>query len=77
MTDTIDNLKVRVRCPDCRTTFRERIQRVVHVDRVTCPCCHNEMRFHGIGHMHAHDDPARYVHHVEERTCHPHFSRDG
>jgi hypothetical protein len=31
--------------------------------------------FHGIGHHHDHRDIARYIHHVEERTCHPHFSR--
>ena len=75
MHDPVDDLKVRVRCPECRVTFHERIRRVVHGDRVICPGCHNEMRFHGIGHHHDHEDIARYVHHVEERTCHPHFSR--
>ena len=26
----IGNLKVRVRCPECRTTFDERLNRVIH-----------------------------------------------
>lgn len=73
MHDPVDDIKVRVRCPECRTTFRERIQRVVHGDRVHCPCCSNDMRFTGIGHHHAHENVAAYVHHVEARTCHPHF----
>lgn len=76
MHDPVDDLKARVRCPECRTTFRERIQRIVHGDRVRCPSCGNEMRFHGIGHHHAQEDIARYVHHVEERTCHPHYQHD-
>jgi hypothetical protein len=29
--------------------------------------------FHRIGHHHDHRDIARYIHHLEERTCHPHF----
>jgi len=41
---------------------------------VTCPTCHDEMHFHGIGHIHYHDSAEAYVHHVEEHTCHPHFS---
>ena len=68
------NIKVRVRCPDCRRTFHERLQRVVRGDRVVCPGCHNEMHFQGIGQMQAHDSVASYVNHVEGRTCHPHFS---
>ncbi|HTZ01172.1 MAG TPA: hypothetical protein VMC05_02480 [Xanthobacteraceae bacterium] len=70
----IEHHKVRVRCAECRVTFHERLNRVVHGDRVICPSCHNEMRFHGIGHIHEHDTVAAYIHHVEERTCHPHFS---
>jgi hydrogenase maturation factor HypF (carbamoyltransferase family) len=70
----VENTKVRVRCPECRTTFRERLHRVVHGDSVVCPTCQNEMRFHGIGHIHEHDSVADYIHHVEERTSHPHFS---
>lgn len=74
MHDAVDDIKVRVRCPDCRSVFHERIGRIVHGDRLTCPCCHEEMRFHGIGHHHVQDDAERYVRHVEERTCHPHFA---
>lgn len=70
----LENIRVRVRCPECRTIFHERINRLAHGDRVVCPTCHNEMRFHGIGHMHDHETVADYVHHVEERTAHPHFS---
>ncbi len=70
----IEHHKVRVRCGECRTTFHERLNRVIHGDRVVCPSCHNEMHFHGIGHIHDHDTVAAYIHHVEERTCHPHFS---
>ena len=71
----VENLKVRVRCPECRTTFHERLNRVIHGDRVNCPTCHNEMHFHGIGHIHEHETVADFIHHVEERTSHPHFSR--
>lgn len=71
----IANAKVRVRCGECRTTFHERLNRVIHGDRVVCPTCHNEMRFRGIGHIHEHQDMAAYIRHVEERTSHPHFSR--
>ncbi len=70
----IENLKVRVRCPECRMTFHERLNRVVHGDNVRCPTCHNEMRFRHIGHIHDHDTIAAYIHHVEEHTCRPHFS---
>ena len=69
----IENRKVRVRCPDCRTTFHERLNRVIHGDRVVCPSCRNEMRFHGIGQIHEHDSIDDYIHHVEEHTSHPHF----
>ena len=69
----VENLRVRIRCPECRTNFHERLHRVVHGDDVRCPTCHEEMRFHGIGHMHDHDTIADYIHHVEEHTCRPHF----
>lgn len=69
----VENHKVRVRCPECRRTFHERLHRVVHGDRVVCPTCYNELRFHGIGHIHEHDSVASYIAHVEERTSHPHF----
>lgn len=71
MTDPVELLKVRVRCPECHSIFHERAKRVIRGDRVVCPCCHEEMRFHGIGHHHAHESVAHFIHHVEERTCHP------
>lgn len=70
----LENTQVRVRCPECRRTFHERLNRVIHGDRVTCRACGEEMHFHGIGHIHEHDSVADYIHHVEEHTCHPHFS---
>jgi hypothetical protein len=70
----VENARVRVRCPECRITFHERLNRVIHGDGVRCPTCHDELRFHGIGHIHDHDSVADYIHHVEEHTCHPHFS---
>lgn len=70
-----ENIRVRVRCGDCRTTFHERLQRVVHGDRVRCPTCGTELRFHGIGSMHDYETIQDYVHHVEERTARPHFTR--
>jgi ssDNA-binding Zn-finger/Zn-ribbon topoisomerase 1 len=70
----IEHTKVRVRCPECRTIFHERLNRVVRGDSVRCPTCHEEMHFHGIDHIHEHDSVASYIHHVEEHTCHPHFS---
>jgi hydrogenase maturation factor HypF (carbamoyltransferase family) len=70
----VENTKVRVRCPECRASFHERLQRVVHGDRVVCPSCHEEMHFSGIGHIHQYDSVAAYIHHVEEQTSHPHFS---
>jgi len=69
----VENIRVRIRCPECRTNFHERLNRVIHGDDVRCPTCHEEMRFHGIGHMHDHDTIADYIHHVEEHTCRPHF----
>lgn len=69
----IENMKIRVRCGDCRTTFHERLSRIVHGDRVVCPTCHEELRFTGIGHMHDHETIQDFIHHVEERTAHPHF----
>jgi len=70
----VENMRVRIRCGECRTTFHERLNRVIHGDRVRCPTCHEEMHFHGIGHIHGHDSVEAYIHHVEEHTCHPHFS---
>jgi ribosomal protein S27E len=70
----VENMQVRVRCPECRTHFHERVHRVASGERVRCPSCGNEMRFHEIGHIHEHDSVEAYIHHVEERTCHPHFS---
>jgi hydrogenase maturation factor HypF (carbamoyltransferase family) len=69
----VENARVRVRCPECRTTFHERLNRVIHGDRVSCPTCHEEMHFHGIGHIHD-DSIEAYIHHVEEHTNRPHFS---
>ncbi|HZP77444.1 MAG TPA: hypothetical protein VFB45_14975 [Pseudolabrys sp.] len=69
MSDPVENLKVRVRCPECRTVFRERVHRVVHGDTVTCPICHHHMHFRGIDHHHMHENVAHFIHHVEERTC--------
>ena len=73
MNDPVENMKVRVRCTECRTVFRERVHRVVHGDRVTCPLCKHHMHFHGIDHHHAHEDVAHFIHHVEERTCRMRF----
>ena len=73
-THEVENRKVRVRCGDCRTIFHERLGRIMHGDRVRCPTCHEEMRFHGIGHIHEHESVEAFIHHVEQRTAHPHFS---
>jgi hydrogenase maturation factor HypF (carbamoyltransferase family) len=70
----LESAKVRVRCPDCRTTFHERLNRIIHGDRVRCPSCHEDMQFHSIGQIGEHQSVADYIHHVEEHTCHPHFS---
>jgi len=70
----IEGRKVRVRCGECRTTFHERLNRIEHGDRVRCPTCHNEMRFHNIGHIHEHESVEAFIRHVEQRTAHPHFS---
>ena len=69
----VENYRVQIRCPECRTNFHERLARVVHGDPVKCPTCHEELRFTGIGHIHDHDTVADYIHHVEERTRHPHY----
>ncbi len=69
----VESRKVRVRCPECRTTFHERLNRVAHGDRVRCPTCGNDMRFHNIGHIHENQSIEAYIHQVEERTAHPHF----
>ncbi len=73
MYDPVGNLKVRVRCPECRTHFHERVHRIAHGDRVCCPSCHGELRFHHVPHWHPGDDVTHYIHRVEERTAHPHF----
>jgi hydrogenase maturation factor HypF (carbamoyltransferase family) len=70
----LEAYKVRVRCGECRTTFHERLNRIMHGDRVRCPTCSNEMRFHNIGHIHEHESVEAFIHHVEQRTAHPHFS---
>lgn len=71
MHDPVDDIKVSVRCPDCRITFRERVKRIVHGDRIVCPGCHEEMSFSGIDHHHAGEDVTRFIHRVEQRTRHP------
>ena len=38
----VENMKARVRCPECRTTFHERVQRIIHGDRVVCPTCQEQ-----------------------------------
>jgi hydrogenase maturation factor HypF (carbamoyltransferase family) len=73
MHDPVENIKVRVRCSECRTTFHERVGRIVHGDPVRCPCCGDDMTFRGIDHHHLHEDTASFIRHVESRTCHPHF----
>ena len=73
-THDVLNHKVRVRCPGCRMIFHKRISRVVHGHDVACPFCHNEMRFHGLHDFHPNDTLQHYVHYIEERTAHPHFS---
>jgi hydrogenase maturation factor HypF (carbamoyltransferase family) len=69
----VANAKVRVRCGECRTTFHERLSRIIRAERVHCPTCRNEMRFRGIDHIHQHEDIAAYIRHVEARTNRPHF----
>ncbi len=73
MHDPVENMKVRVRCPECRSIFRERVHRIVHGYLIFCPSCRHEMRFRGISHHHLHEDVAHFIRHVEERTCRPHF----
>jgi len=70
----VENMQVRVRCQECRTHFHERVHRVVSGERVVCPSCHDDMRFHGIGHIEEHESVEAFIHRVEERTNHPHFS---
>ena len=70
----VENHKVRVRCPECRITFHERLSRVIRGEPVACPTCHNAMRFHGLHRIHEHDSVASYIAYVEARTTHPHFS---
>lgn len=69
----VENRKVRVRCSDCRITFHERLGRILHGSRIHCPTCREELRFSGIGHLHEHESVEAFIHHVEERTAHPHF----
>jgi len=70
----VENLRVRVRCPECRRHFHERVHRVISGERVSCPSCHDDMHFHGIGHIHENESVEAFIHRVEERTNHPHFS---
>ena len=70
----VENMEVRVRCPECRMHFHARVHRVLHRDGITCPSCGNDMQFHGIGHIHEHDTVADYIHHIEQHTARPHFS---
>jgi len=73
MHHAVENLKARVRCPECRTHFRERILRIIRAERLVCPFCRNELQFHCIDHIREHEDPAAYVRRVERETDHPHF----
>ncbi len=75
MHDPVENMKVRVRCPECDSIFHERAHRIVHGDRVSCPRCRHTMHFRGIDHHHQHEDAAHFIRHIEERTCRPHFGR--
>ncbi|MGE0061684.1 MAG: hypothetical protein AB7T86_06365 [Xanthobacteraceae bacterium] len=75
MRDSVGDLKVNVRCPECRRTFRERIRRIAHSDPIRCCSCGLEMRFRDVGHKHEKEDIVHYIRHVEERTRHPHFRR--
>jgi hydrogenase maturation factor HypF (carbamoyltransferase family) len=72
----VENIKVRVRCPECRTMFHARMNRVIHGDVIMCPTCENEMSFHNIGHIHEHETVADFIHHVEQHTRRPHFYSD-
>jgi hydrogenase maturation factor HypF (carbamoyltransferase family) len=72
----VEHLKARVRCPECRTHFHERVHRILHGDRVSCPSCHGELRFHHLPHWHEGEDETSYLRRVEERTAHPHYQGD-
>ncbi|BBF94666.1 hypothetical protein [Blastochloris tepida] len=72
MHDPIDNLMVRVRCPECRNHFRARVHRLLFAARVACPLCHTEMFFHVSRHG-ENEDVEHYIRYVEGRTRHPHF----
>ncbi len=76
MHDAVENLKAKVRCPECRTHFRERIHRIILGERVSCPFCRNDLRFHCIDHIRPGEDAAAYVRRVERETDHPHFVRE-
>jgi endogenous inhibitor of DNA gyrase (YacG/DUF329 family) len=72
----VEHLKARVRCPECRTHFHERVHRIVRGDTVTCPSCQNDMRFRHMPHWHDGEDEMAYLHRVEGRTAHPHYHCD-
>jgi hydrogenase maturation factor HypF (carbamoyltransferase family) len=70
--DPVDNMKARVRCPECRNTFRARIHRLVFAEPVACPVCRTELKFRVSRHT-ENEDVQHYIRYVEERTHHPHF----
>ena len=72
MNDPVENMKARVRCPECRNTFRARIRRLMYAEPVSCPVCKTELRFHVARHSDT-EDVQHYIKYVEERTHHPHF----
>ena len=66
--DPVDNMKARVRCPECRNTFRARIHRLVFAEPVTCPVCRTELRFRVSHHSDSEDVAAL---HPVRRAAHP------
>ncbi|ALK07834.1 hypothetical protein [Blastochloris viridis] len=72
MQDPVDNMKARVRCPECRSIFRARIHRLVFAEPVACPVCRTQLRFHVSRHSES-EDVEHYIRYVEQRTRHPHF----
>ena len=72
MHDPFDDLRVRVRCPECRITYRVRVQRLLFAAPIKCPVCHTETSFFVARHGAA-EDARHYIRYVEGRTRHPHF----
>jgi hydrogenase maturation factor HypF (carbamoyltransferase family) len=70
--DPVDNMKARVRCPECRNTFRARIHRLVFSEPVWCPVCRTELKFR-VSHHADSEDVQQYIKYVEARTHRPHF----